>query len=70
MKFYWDNHGWISFGITLGILVVIFVLLVFAFYKMCRRRAAFVILAFSFVFSLVSIILDLVYLGILSAPNR
>lgn len=65
--FIWEHYGWLNFGLTLGITIAVFAFLFFAFYKVCRRKSAFIILgvgAFAFILAL---IFDLLYLAIIVA---
>ena len=61
--FAWD-YGWLYFALTLSLLVIFFGLLTFAFYKICRRKAAFILLGSAFGFLLIAFIFNLIYLAI------
>ena len=66
ITFAWD-YGPLYFWLTLSFLIVIFGLLAFTFYKVCRRKAAFITLAIVAVLMFVSFIFSLIYVAILSA---
>ena len=66
ITFAWDN-GVLYFVLTLSLIVVLFGLLTFAFYKVCRRKAAFILLGVTFAFIIVSFIFNLIYLAIATA---
>ena len=55
------------FWLTLSIIIIVFGLLVFAFYKVCRRKSAFIILGITFVLFIVSFLFNLLYLAIVTA---
>ena len=63
--FAWE-YGPLYFWLTLSFILVLFGLLVFTFYKVCRRKSAFIILGVSFVLITVSFLFNLIYLGIIS----
>lgn len=65
--FIWEHYGWLNFGLTLGITVAVFAFLVFAFYKVCRRKAAFIILGVSAFAFILALVFDLLYLAIIIA---
>ena len=64
--FAWDN-GWLYFGLTLGLMLVIFGLLTYTFFKVCRRASAFVALGVTFVLSIISFIFNLYIVEIIIA---
>ena len=64
--FAWDN-GILYFALSLSLIVVFYGLMVFAFYKVCRRKAAFITLAASFVIMIVAFIFNLMIVAILDA---
>jgi diadenylate cyclase len=66
ITFAWE-YGPLYFWLTLSFLIVIFGLLAFTFYKVCRRKAAFITLAIVAVLMFVSFIFSLIYVAILSA---
>ena len=66
ITFAWDN-GVLYFALTLSLIVILFGLLVFTFYKVCRRKSAFIVLGVTFVFTIISFLFNLVYLAIITA---
>ena len=66
ITFAWDK-GWLYFWLTLSLIIVIFALLAFTFFKVCRRRSAFISLIVSFIFFITAFIFDLIYLAIITA---
>ena len=64
--FAWE-YGWVYFGVTLGLLLVILGLLIFTFYKVCRRRAAYITLAVTGSVMIISFIFNLIYVAIFDA---
>lgn len=69
MNFIWNTNGfaWGNFALTLSLIIVLYGLLTFSFYKMCRRKSAFIILAVSFVFFIFAYLFNLLYFGIIVA---
>lgn len=65
-SFAWDRSP-IYFWVTLASLIIVFALLAFAFYKVCRRKSAFIILGVTTVFTFIAFLLELVYLAIITA---
>ncbi len=61
--FAWD-YGWIYFGVSLAFIIVAFGLFFFAFYKICRRKTAFILLGVTSALIIVSFIFNLVYVAI------
>ena len=61
--FAWEYFGVVPFIITLVLILAIFGLLVFAFFKVCRRKSAFIILGVSGVFFVLAYIFNLVYVA-------
>ena len=66
--FAWDG-GLPQFFVTLGFILVVYGLLIFAFFKICRRKAAFIILGVSGVLFLVAYLLNLTYVAIFVAAS-
>ena len=64
--FAWDYHP-LYFWLTLSLILVIFGLLVFTFYKVCKRKAAFIILGVAFVLVLLCFFFNLFYVGLIVA---
>ena len=62
----WDN-GWLYFWLTLSILLVLFALLTYTFFKVCRRKSAFISLGIMLVLSIVCFIFNLYILEIILA---
>ena len=62
--FAWDN-GPLYFSLTLSLIVVLYLLIFFAFYKACRRKSAFIILTISFSLTLVAFFFNLLFLEII-----
>ena len=66
--FAWDL-GLPQFFVTLGVLLLVYGLLTFAFFKICRRKAAFIILGVSGVLFLIAYLLNLTYIAIFVAAS-
>ena len=66
MNYAW-NYGPLYFWLTLSLIVVLFAILVYTFYKVCRRKSAFITLGVSFVFFLLSFLFSLIYVAIITA---
>ena len=66
MTFAWD-YGWVYFGVTLGLLLIVLGLLAFTFYKVCRRRAAYIVLGVTGGIMIVSFLFNLLYVAIIDA---
>ena len=64
--FAWNN-GILYFSLSLSLIVVLYALIFFAFYKACRRKVAFIFLVISFVFTLVAFLFNLYYLVVVVA---
>ena len=62
--FAWE-YGPLYFSLSLSLICVFFGLLVFAFYKICRRKACFIITGGAFGFTLLAFFFDLIYLAII-----
>ena len=67
MKLFAWEYGPLYFWLTLSLIIVIFGLLVFTFYKVCRRKAAFMIVGISFVLLLLCFLFNLFYVGVILA---
>ena len=65
-QFAWE-YGPLYFSLTLSLLLVVYGLLVFAFFKVCRRKAAFIALGVTAFFFTISFLFSLLYLAIISA---
>ncbi|MBO4856088.1 MAG: DNA integrity scanning protein DisA nucleotide-binding domain protein, partial [Bacilli bacterium] len=66
--FAWDL-GIVPFIITLVVIFLVFGLLVFAFFKVCRRKSAFIILGVSGVLFLAAYLLNLTYVAMFVAAS-
>lgn len=66
--FAWDN-GLVPFIITTVVIVVLFALLIFTFFKVCRRKSAFIILGVSGGLFLTAYILNLNYVAMIVAAT-
>ena len=66
--FAWDG-GLVQFFITLGFILVVYGLLVFAFFKVCRRKSAFIILGVSGVLFLAAYLLNLAFVAMFVAAS-
>ena len=66
MKTFAWEYGPLYFWLTLSILIVVFGLVGFAFFKVCRRKSAFVTLIVTFVVMMVSFIFNLFYVAIIT----
>ena len=64
--FAWNN-GWLYFGLTLGLLIAVFAILVFTFFKVCRRKSAFIVLGVGFVLFFLCFLFNLWILAMVSA---
>ena len=64
--FAWD-YSWWYFGVTLGVIILIYGLLLFTFIKACRRKSAFTTLGISFAIAIASFIFNLIYVAIINA---
>ena len=58
------NHGPLYFWLTLSLLLVTFGLLAFTFYKVCRRKPAFIALGICGSVAIVAFLFDLVHVAI------
>lgn len=65
-QFAWNN-GLVPFLVTLAVILVIFGLLVFTFYKVCRRKGPFIILGVGGTSFLIAYIFNLEYVAIIVA---
>ena len=63
-KFAWEI-SWLYFWLTLSFMIVFFALLTFTFFKVCRRKSAFITLGVSFVLLTVCFLFNLYILGII-----
>ena len=63
-QFAWDN-GWLYFWLTLSFMIVFFAILTFTFFKVCRRKSAFITLGVSFVLLIVCFLFNLYILGVI-----
>lgn len=64
--FAWQN-GILYFALSLSLIIVFYGLMVFAFYKVCRRKAAFITLGVSFAVMIVAFLFNLIYLAVVDA---
>ena len=66
MDFSWtqSTNGLIHFLLTLLLVIAFYGAMVFCFYKVCRRKTAFVLLGVSALAMLIAIVLELMYLAI------
>ncbi len=58
------NHGWVYFGVSLALIIVIFGLLLFTIIKVCRRRSAIISTSISAGLFLLAFLFDLTYVAI------
>lgn len=66
VQFAWE-YGPLYFALTLSLLLVTYGLLAFAFYKVCRRKAAFITLGVTGTLFLVAFLFSLLYVAIIAA---
>ncbi len=65
-QFAWE-YGPLYFALTLSLLVVVYGLLVFAFFKVCRRKAAFIALGVTAFLFTIAFLFSLIYVAIIAA---
>ncbi len=65
-KFAWD-YGPLYFWLTLSLIILVYAILVFTFFKVCRRKSAFITLGITFVVFIVSFFFNLFYVAIFNA---
>lgn len=64
--FAWE-YGPVYFWVSLSVLIIVILLMVFTFYKVCRRKTAYISLAVTSVVMIVAFIFNLLYVAIFDA---
>lgn len=59
--------GPLYFWLTLSLILVLFGLLIFTFYKVCRRKSAFITLGVTFTLFIIAFLFSLIYIAIIGA---